>query len=123
MKNFGDLIRGEQLALFEAWLDGELIEMKTSTEEWCENPYPSWVTGLAYRLKPKTPSINWDHVNPDYNWLATDKDGRSFLYIGRPADEDNSWCTPGSEYGRADAIVSFKPGTCPWRESLVRRPS
>ena len=123
MKEFGKLKREEKLALFEAWIDGHTIEMKTKTEQWLENPYPSWVNDLAYRLRPNKPSVNWDHVHPQFEYMATDENGDTFLYMGEPADGDSNWFDNGTKYVHASSHVSFIPGNCLWRESKTRRPT
>lgn len=35
------------------WADGAEIEIKTD-DGWAPEPYPSWISGFAYRIKPAT---------------------------------------------------------------------
>lgn len=49
---FGKLSRQTQIALFEAWLDGDIIEAYYFGE-WIEDGAPFWRGHFAYRVKPK----------------------------------------------------------------------
>ena len=70
------------------------------------------------------PSINWDHVHGKYNYLAADDMGNAWLYGKEPTiDDDNGyWDVELGEFVLADTHVSYVPGTCDWKESLVKRP-
>ncbi len=70
------------------------------------------------------PSIDWSHVHGKYNYLATDDMGNAWLYGKEPTiDDDNGcWDVELSEFALADTHVSYAPGTCDWKESLVKRP-
>ena len=70
------------------------------------------------------PSINWDHVHGKYNYLAADDMGNAWLYGKEPTiDDDNGcWDVELGEFALADTHVSYAPGTCDWKESLVKRP-
>lgn len=121
MKTFGELTREEKIQLFTAWVDGSELESKFSEkDEWTQNDSPSWSLKVRYRIKPTKPSINWDHVHSDYNWLATDKDGNSFLSPQKPQLTENYWMSAFRK--SAKIFASFKPGTCAWEESPVERP-
>lgn len=88
---------------------------------------PVWNFGLVrYELVKEKPSINWDHVEPQYNYMATDDDGASFLFTHKPILRDGYWdqaevdcsdCCPVSGFR------SYKVGTCSWKDSLVERPA
>ena len=73
-----------------------------------------------YRIAVTKPSINWEHVHPDYKWMATDQNGRTFLYKSEPYISRHLWVsefhTPAASY------ASFIAGTCDWQDSLVVRP-
>lgn len=67
------------------------------------------------------PSINWDHVAPEFVAMATNGHRTTLLFCGVPEKMGEFWI---SEAG-SDAVyafASFVPGTCDWRESLVIRP-
>ena len=68
------------------------------------------------------PSIDWDHVSEDFQYLAMDADGESYLYTDKPQQGERQWttnlpCTPAIHF------VAVTPGTCGWRDSLVKRPN
>ena len=68
------------------------------------------------------PSIDWSHVNVYFKWLAMDADGRFHLYTDKPLQGNQQWttnlpCTPAIHF------ASFVPGTCNWKDSLVKRPN
>lgn len=52
MKQFGELEREEQVALFEAWLDGKEIEFLECEDKWFSVGQPSWYAEFVYRIKP-----------------------------------------------------------------------
>jgi len=125
---FGDLPRETQEAMvlanvlgsegFEVW--GEM------TEEWYTVTRAEWRESGVYRIatkpEPKTkPSINWDHVSPEFNWLAVDACGTVRLHKGKPAFDVRSW-KGVADYILAGAFASYKPGTCAPEDSLVCRP-
>lgn len=72
--------------------------------------------------EPKTkPSINWEHVSKDFNYMATDENGYTYLYIGEPDMGTGHWFSYPSGKS-AEVFSSCIPGTCDWKESLVKRP-
>lgn len=119
MKQFGELKRQEQLALFEAWLDGKEMEFYNPHLNTWFSGDPNWTKGLIYRIKPTQPSIDWDHVHPDYIAIATDEDGTTMLHGHRPDKVHGAWVSGTSTSIRA--FASFKEGTCNWQDSLVMR--
>ena len=124
-KKFGELSRSEQLALFSAWLDGATIESHSSIG-WRDSSLPKWGKNSVYRVRePSKPSANWDHVNPDYDYLAEDSDGRGFFYNSHPRLNPNGgWYSPTIQYEVifAKGFASYVPGECNWKDSLVMRP-
>ena len=73
--------------------------------------------------KVTKPSINWDNVHSKFNYLAQDADGSAWLYTEKPQINQSSyWSVVLSSPARADSHVSYDPGTCDWRDSLVKRP-
>lgn len=60
-----------------AWIDGAQVEGRDPKsihpvhKEWQIIKYPKWNEGWEYRIKPTKPSINWEHVAPNYT--ATSK--------------------------------------------------
>ena len=68
------------------------------------------------------PSIDWSHVREDFQYLAMDEDGEFYLYSDKPTPCSQQWITNLS-YAPATHFASFTPGTCDWRDSLVKRPN
>ena len=80
-------------------------------------PYPIEITKAATK-----PSIDWSHVNVHFKWLAMDADGKFHIYTDKPLQGNQQWttnlpCTPAIHFD------SFVPGTCNWKDSLVKRPN
>jgi hypothetical protein len=86
-----------------------------------ENPslYPYPVETVKKVTKP---SINWGHVRGEYNYLAQDIDGSAWLYWEEPKLGEVGWDVALGDFALADSHVSYTPGTCDWKESLVERP-
>lgn len=121
MKTFGELTRDEKIALMTAWVDGESIEYEDAG--WHSIGYPSWTDDCAYRVAKTKPSINWDHVHPDYIAISTDRNMLSFAYKKRPHVEGSMWSyISETSHSGVCSYASFKPGNCDWKDSLVMRP-
>ncbi len=122
-KPFGELDRETKIALFAAWVDGDGLEhYSSSAGEWVYTEVPSWNSRVRYRkAAPTKPSIDWDHVSCEFKWMAKDSDGRTFVYNAPPCLGFRRWDFYGI-YVIATAFASFTPGTCDWKDSLVRRP-
>ena len=124
----------EKIAVMQACKEGAEIECRfiDDIDGWYDlfgSPGFNWVQH-DYRVKevPLTkPSINWDHVNPDFKWMATDSDGHTYLFSERPRHDDgDTYWTLGGKPGMCvdtDGFASFAPGTSYWKDSLVERPS
>jgi len=71
------------------------------------------------------PSIQWDHVHPDYKYLTIDASGKSKLHLLKPKPSDGQWFAIGepTKFSCVSGLLfeSFKPGTCDWKDSLVCR--
>ena len=86
-----------------------------------ENPslYPYPVETVKKVTKP---SINWEHVRDDYNYLSQDANGNAWLYWEKPELSEDHWIATEGECAEANSHVSYIPGTCDWKDSLVARP-
>lgn len=80
-------------------------------------PYP-----VEIAKKVIKPSINWEHVDSKFKYLAEDPCGSAFLYEEKPFTALTSWGIQGGEAVEAFMFASYAKGTCDWRESLVKRP-
>ena len=67
------------------------------------------------------PSIDWDHVSENFQWLAMDSGGLHHLFSEEPELISTEWTTHAL-YIYAEHFASFSAGTCHWRDSLVKRP-
>ena len=79
-------------------------------------PYPVEITKAVTK-----PSINWSHVNENYKYLAMDEDGLNYLFTEEPVQAASGW-TSNAPYIYAGHFASIVPGTCDWKDSLVKRP-
>lgn len=86
-----------------------------------ENPtlYPYPVEIIRKITKP---SINWEHVQKDFKFLAQDIDGNAYLYWEKPVLRGTGWQTTQGDFAEAQSYASYTPGTCDWQYSLVERP-
>ena len=80
-------------------------------------PYPIEITKAITK-----PSIDWDHVSEEFQYLAMDENGRHHLFAEKPT-LSSAWWTTYALYIYAEHFASFTPGTCDWRDSLVKRPN
>ena len=67
------------------------------------------------------PSIDWSHVSENFQYLAMDADGESYLYTDKPQQGELQWLSR-PRLAAATHFASFVPGTCNWKDSLVKRP-
>ena len=68
------------------------------------------------------PSINWEHVSSEFNYLAEDADGGVFLYEDKPFTATETWTVDNGELAEAHMLASYLRGTCDWKDSLIERP-
>lgn len=79
----------------------------------------------AAKVVPVTkPSINWEHVSSAFQYLATDRDGYTWLYSHRPrfCAEAGRWLLQEGSVCNAANFASFRTGACIWKDSLTQRP-
>jgi len=111
--------------VIKAWADGAEIEIRNDRDlKWSVIGAPQWDPHYEYRVKLTKPSIYWDHVDNKYNYITTDTNGRSYIYTGKPVQNDCHWqCGLQSDkYVETDGFASFDRGTCDWKDSLISRP-
>ena len=71
--------------------------------------------------KTTKPSINWEHVDGVFQYLAMDENGLHHLFAEKPEPVVLEWAT-NALYTHAEQFASFIHGTCNWKDSLVERP-
>ena len=81
-------------------------------------PYPVEVI-----KKVTKPSINWEHVDSKFKYLAEDPSGSAFLYEEKPFVALTSWGIQSGEAVEAFMFASYVKGTCDWKDSLIKRPT
>lgn len=116
----------DKIAVMQHYADGGKIEIKSHSSEkfelWIAGE-PTWTwNNTFYRIAVTKPSINWDHVAPEYRWLAMHNCGGHYLFETKPIlDSCSEWAVTGKELN-PEGFASFTPGTCSWKDSLVQRP-
>lgn len=114
----------QKIAVMQAFAEGKNIECLSFNRTWSafqkgHEPVWNW-DDFDYRVAETKPSINWNHVSKDFNYLAEDRDGFAFLYRSRPTASTSEWFSENIH--PVVGFASFKPGTCDWKDSLVVRP-
>ena len=91
--------------------------------EWNPIVSATWSDTTYYRIAETRPEIDWDHVHHDFNYLAEDDAGSPQLFPYEPKRFCDQWNLAGlgSEV-LAITHASYKPGTCDWKDSLIKRP-
>lgn len=90
--------------------------------------YCSWALQVLFPYpveivkKVMKPSINWEHVAPEFNYLAEDSNGDAFLYEKEPFITMTAFGSRGGELAEAHMFASYVKGTCDWKDSLIKRP-
>ena len=82
------------------------------------SPYP-----VEIIKKVVKPSIDWEHVDSKFNYLAEDANGDAFLYEKEPFSTMTAFCNGGGDVAEVFMFASYVKGTCDWKDSLIKRPS
>lgn len=116
----------EKIEVMQHYLNGGKITVDGNVWIFNVDPNFNWeVSDYSIYEEPKTkPNINWEHVNKKFKYMATDKNGDTFLYSELPYPSSNNyhWWYDCGETTDALYFTSFTPGTCNWKDSLVVRP-
>ncbi|CCP51122.1 hypothetical protein [Brucella phage R/C] len=103
------------IEVMQAYVDGEEVEFcGNNYDYWSkkDTPYWDWDAG-TYRIAPSsTPdTINWDHVAPEFKYMARDENGIPFLYRNRPSIKDlDQWVDLDDICSNANSHKSYKRG-------------
>lgn len=116
----------EMIAVMQAYVDGKPIESQSrGAEHWYSSGtgLPIWDWGdCDYRIATTPDSINWDHVSPEWKYMARDNSGGAWLHKDKPKLTSlQIW------EGNYDPIPcfhfsSYVRGNVDWKDSLVKRP-
>ncbi len=125
MTTFGELSEDEKKNLLYAYYVRRVPVQINVHSEWLNMPITYWHNHECYRIVKAKPSIDWDHVNSVYNYLARDRNGDGYLFTDKPEIGANYWINDCA-WGHSNAIevsthVSYAQGDCDWKDSLVER--
>lgn len=113
----------DKIKVMQAFLDGKKIGIGSyggEIEAWIGGE-PQWCWGTShYCIIETKPSIDWSQVSEKFRFLATDDDGRTYMYVQEPELTSFSWYS--QDHASADVFKSFKKGDVDWKDSLVKRP-
>ena len=101
---------------------GGPYESYSSAGYWFEL-FPYWCGSMVYRVKPQPltkPSPPWEHLADWVQYVARDVGGAVYGYPCKPALCELYWDASGCT--ELSSILKFDPGTCDWKDSLVKRP-
>lgn len=114
----------EKIAVMQHYLNGGKVLINSQIWSPEYPPIFNWEDNdYSIYEEPKTkPSIDWKHVSPKFNYLATDENGITCLFEEEPSIEDTYWYCDTGYYLEANVFSSFVEGTCDWKDSLVKRP-
>lgn len=93
-----------------------------------DGKYCAWASQILFPYpveivkKVAKPSINWEHVDSKFNYLAEDANGDAFLYEKEPFSTMTAFDSRGGEIAEVHMFASYVKGICDWEESLVKRP-
>ena len=115
----------KMIAVMQAYVDGKKIEetLRFGDLPWMHREEPEWDWIYSdYRVaQSRKPSINWEHVDKRFNYLAIDRSGEAYLYTEQPFVDNLIWMSYGEDVN-ADIFTSLDMGDCDWKDSLVVRP-
>ena len=116
----------EMIAVMQAYVDGKPIEVSyCDGGAWSPSTEPIWNWRFReYRIATIPDSINWDHVAPEWKWMARDKSGVVYFFKNEPksGDRDSEIWSAAGGHMEARGFASYTRGTVDWQQSIVRRP-
>ena len=104
--------------------DGQIEFRFTDIRKWFEAYAPDWSLHVHYRAKPQPltkPQVPWEHMADWVQYVARDENGQIWAFDTVPTLGRRTW-----KYREGDTedlkALKIDPGTCDWRDSLVKRP-
>ena len=92
---------------------------------WCDLlARPLWLPSHIYRAKPgplTKPSPPWDVIADWVNFVFREERGTIWGCDHGPFNHGVGWGSHGN-VELLSGVIKIDPGTCDWRDSLVRRP-
>lgn len=112
------------IEVMQAYVDGEEI-INEQSQFVDREPIWNWGFYTYTHRRAKIPdTINWDHVAPEFKYMARNYIGNTALFVERPEISfvtDKAWTYRGNSVP-AVGHASYRRGTVDWKESLVIRP-
>lgn len=113
------------IEVMQAFLNGKQVECTLKgLNNWgiIKNPIWNW-DNFDYRVyQGVKDSINWDHVAPEFNYMARDSCGTVWLFKSKPEMIGGIWHLSQEDMAEAHSHTSYRRGTVDWKDSLVIRP-
>lgn len=109
------------IEVMQAYVDGEDIEFSYDEKSWQIVEEPSFSNTVYYRIAKTPDTINWDHVSPEFKYMARNSSGFCYLFTEKPKIGESAWDESDAEI-YAEHFTSYRKGTVDWKESLVFRP-
>jgi hypothetical protein len=76
------------------------------------------------RIRLTQLAVNWNYIAEKWTCVARNKDGSICVHSREPKMHDGLWTTGVvGTTAAADVLAGVHPGTCDWKDSLVRRPN
>ena len=123
---FVNLSIEDKLKLIEAYVRGRPVEYFCAGGWYPKGDFwgkLDFRSDIPYRIARTKPSVNWDHVHPNYNYIARDESGESYAYGEKPKKTHFGWrFTLGAGPENTAILASYDPGGCDWKDSLISRP-
>src|SRR5690606_16554842 len=64
------------IEVMQAYVDWEVVEYSPNGYDWSELKGPAWTHLWDYRIAKTPDTINWDHVAPEFKYMARDSSGK-----------------------------------------------
>lgn len=91
------------------------------------NKSDGWIgMDSAYRVKKATElptplNIPWEHIHPQWQYAAMDKNGNIQLFTIEPTLGRSRWCADCSDYLVGSCVFNIKTDNINWELSLTKR--
>ncbi|QRE00576.1 hypothetical protein [Burkholderia phage BCSR129] len=123
---YGALSKDKKLELVGGWIDGAVVYYKVNAADpWQVMDPVSWVSAYYYMLEYQLPTVSWDCVATNWNWLAVDASGTAKLYANQPVylTSNGIWQDQNSAFAPISAqyFASYDRGNSQPADSLYSR--
>lgn len=103
--------------------DPPLVEVLCCDDLWREGQGRTVSVGGTYRIKAKATPLNipWQHIHPQWEWAAMDKDGSVWAYSDKPLLTQGSWSYI-DDCVWLSRVMCINTDNINWKISLTERP-